>query len=100
MLKCPVRLLIELWVIVRTARDFFKDFDVLAPEISKKILAGGAWRGGGWGVVWRQGKCWNKCCMWRARANVGTIYPTISPDRCAVFITYTVDCFAGYARIM
>ena len=23
----------------RAARDFFKDFDVLAPEISKKVLA-------------------------------------------------------------
>ena len=27
------------WSLARAARDFFKDFDVLAPEISKFLLA-------------------------------------------------------------
>ena len=40
----------------RAARDFFNDFDVLAPEISKFLLTPGV-EGGGW---------------LRARANVGT----------------------------
>ena len=56
----------------RAARDFFKGFDVLAPEISKYLLAcrgpGGWGLGGGLGIgqlleqmldVDGLGKCWN-----------------------------------------
>ena len=66
-------------ILARAARDFFKDFDVLAPEISEFFLARRGLGPGGWGIAWGQGNSWNKCWKLTARATVGTIPSTNSP---------------------
>ena len=68
----------------RAARDFFKDFDVLAPEIST-FFSGPQGPGGigGGGVAHNHCNFWNNCCLWIATAIVGTLCSTNSESlRC------------------
>ena len=62
----------------RAARDFFKDFDILAPEISKFFLSHRGLGGWEWAVAQGHCNCWNKCWMWSTTASVGTICSTNS----------------------
>ena len=62
----------------RAARDFFKDFDILAPEISNFFLTHRGLGGWEWAVAQGHCNCWNKCWMWSTTATVGTICSTNS----------------------